>query len=119
MQNKRGIIGSFVGMFFATIFVVIVLILFVLAAGAVKEFSNVREGQKTLNNWQLGIADIKYSLVDYSILVSTEAKALRSGDFYGKLAFSAYKDIDDTRRNFYFDSNKEFFIIGLWGVLYV
>tara|TARA_Y100000310_G_C20685795_1_gene818886 strand:+ start:3576 stop:3878 length:303 start_codon:yes stop_codon:yes gene_type:complete len=57
-RNKKGILGGFLGMFVATLAVVIILLIFVLVSGVVKMVSNNKEGVAVRSLNQSGISDI-------------------------------------------------------------
>lgn len=83
MRNKKGIIGSFVGLFFSTAVIVVILILFVLAAGILKGVNEIDSGVEVV-----GLKDTKISELetyDGFRLVVLEKKELikKSEQFLG------------------------------------
>ncbi|MFH1521761.1 MAG: hypothetical protein ABIF18_02270 [archaeon] len=70
LQNKKGILGSFISMFVATIAIVIILVGFVLVAGLVKKIDNVGGGVAVYDEKSVGIDNIFYYMDRYISLLN-------------------------------------------------
>lgn len=64
-MNKKGVLGSLFSLFFATVVVFIILMLFVFLSGAVKLFSQGVKGEINESEVELGINDLDYYMRDY------------------------------------------------------
>jgi len=60
-NNKRGGVADLTVNYFVTIFVIVILVIFVLGSSAIKEFSNVKNGVKVYDETSIGIGEV----IDY------------------------------------------------------
>lgn len=58
LQNKKGILGSFIVMFGATIVIILILVVFVLGAGLVKKINNAGGGVRVYNEENVEIDNV-------------------------------------------------------------
>jgi len=72
--NKKGLFGGFIGMFVATIAVIIILLIFIFVSGIVKTVSNNKEGVAVRSLQQTGISNIYSYMDDFVKLVNVRAK---------------------------------------------
>lgn len=86
MNSKRGVIGGFISMFFATVVIVFILLLLIVGSGIIKEFVDVKievsergdAGVAVYNETRTGIDNVfGYVAVRYGEMVV----ARRSGDY--------------------------------------
>jgi len=61
MKNKKGGVADLTVNYFVTIFVIVVLVIFVLGSSAIKEFSHVQKGVKVYDEGSVGIDNV----IDY------------------------------------------------------
>ena len=92
LQNKKGILGSFVVMFVATIVIVIILTVFILSAGVIKKLNGAEGGTAIYDEEGVEIDNVFDYMDRYISLVkvrfflergSTLEKSFAEGD-YGK-----------------------------------
>ena len=64
MNSKRGVIGSFISLFVATIIIVIILTVLIIASGVVKEFVRDRDNFGVQNETDVDLDNI-FGYIDY------------------------------------------------------
>jgi hypothetical protein len=80
MRSKRGIIGSFVSMFFATIVIVVILGIFIIASGFVKEAVRTSDSFGVQNETDVGVGDVfDYIDENFSELVELRISVSEGG----------------------------------------
>ena len=76
--NKRGSAGDLVSLSVATVLIAAILIGFVVISGIVKTFSDEKNGEKIYKKAEVGVGDLRYSMMDYRRLILAEIK-IREG----------------------------------------
>lgn len=73
MRTKKGILGSLVSIFVATILVIIILFGFVIFSGLVKTFGDVSGDTKVYEENETGIDDVGIYMESYKIVLEKRA----------------------------------------------
>ena len=76
-MNSRGVSGSIMVLIVATIAIVLILLIFVIGSGFIKEVSNVNSGLRVYNESDSGLKDVLVYMNNYSKFV--EGKFLIEG----------------------------------------
>jgi len=86
MNSKRGIIGSFISMFVATIFIVVILLLMIVASGFVKKAVQKEDSFGVQNETVTGIDDVlDYMDVQFNDMTQLRIVVEKDGDWEGWL----------------------------------
>jgi hypothetical protein len=86
MKSKRGIIGSFISMFVATVVIVLILLVFILASGFVKKYVQEKDNFGIQNETKVGIDDVfDYMEFQFSNMTHLRIVVRTNGDWEGWL----------------------------------
>jgi len=115
MLNKKGIIGSFISLFIATMVIAMILIAFIVVSGIVKAIERGNTGEKIYESDEVGVGDVRYYMNNYGRLVSVE-KSVNEGELVEDALTSAdYKSI---LVDVQIEQIKSMHITNVWGVFY-
>jgi len=107
-KNKRGQLPEFISLFFATIIIAVMLILFMVTAGIIKAFDKASNGEKIFNSDDVGVGDIKDSMKDYSRFIEAESLIRKGEDVERALDIKKYGKKPDINIPYYYGGKIEY-----------
>jgi len=87
--NKRGGFGSFIVMFFATIAIIIILLIFAYGSGLIREFKKLDDG--VYDEKDVSVYDVYYYMIDYRELAKAKYLIAKGSELDDALRESGYE----------------------------
>ena len=77
MKTKRGVVGKMIALYIATIFIVIVLLIFIIGSSVIRKVGGAGSGLKVYSEEETGLGNLeKYMEADFPKIVTTRAENL-------------------------------------------